>query len=429
MAQAAILERIHRDFEAAAADLPASVIDPADRRRAADELARLGWPSGRDEQWRYANLRQFERVGQFGSRPISSVAAAASDAANAQLPRALPGFERWVFIDGIRFQGLAAPAPAISTPTAGTATAGAVWGPEQRLGLLSEMFGRDAAVIDVGRDARIEVLFLTSKDAAGAAVYPRLQVRVRDGAHLQLVERHLGDPAQSTLVNATIRVDVAAGSQLSHYRLQQNGAQILFGDTLGAEVAADATYRVRQVAVGSVAARTSAKVQLSGRAAALDWQAIAAGRAEQVLDMSLRVDHLAPGTRTQEVFRGIADEHARLAFNAHVHISAQSPGSEARQSLRGLIEGARAEVDLRPRLEIYTDDVRAQHGATTGQLDENLLFYLLARGLDAPTARALLKWAFLGDVLRAIDLPDLRTAAEQAAAHQLPDVMASGALT
>ncbi|HEX4377205.1 MAG TPA: SufD family Fe-S cluster assembly protein [Steroidobacteraceae bacterium] len=420
MAQAAILERIHRDFEAAAADLPASVIDPAARRRAADELERLGWPSGRDEQWRYANLRQFERVGQFGSRPVSSVAGAATDAANAQLPRALPGFERWVFIDGIR---------AIGAPTAGTATTGAVWGPEQRLGLLSEMFGRDAAVIDVGRDARIEVLFLTSKDAAGAAVYPRLQVRVRDGAHLQLVERHLGDPAQSTLVNATIRIDVAAGSQLSHYRLQQNGAQILFGDTLGADVAADATYRVRQVAVGSVAARTSAQVQLSGRAAALDWQAIAVGRAEQVLDMSLRVDHLAPGTRTQEVFRGIADEHARLAFNAHVHISAQSPGSEARQSLRGLIEGARAEVDLRPRLEIYTDDVRAQHGATTGQLDENLLFYLLARGLDAPTARALLKWAFLGDVLRAIDLPDLRAAAEQAAAHQLPDVMASGALT
>lgn len=424
MAQAAILERIHRDFEASAGDLPATVIDPAARRRAADELARLGWPSGRDEQWRYANLRQFERVGQFGPRPAAALTGADATAANAraiaQLPRVLPGFERWVFIDGIRAQG-----PAGATPAIGTG----LWGPEQRLGLLSEMFGRDTADINVSRDARIEVLFLTSAEAAGAAVYPRLQVRVREGAHLQLVERHLGDPAQSTLVNATIRVDVAAGSQLSHYRLQQNGAQILFGDTLGAEVAADATYRVRQVAVGSLAARTSAHVQLAGRAAALDWQAIAAGRAEQVLDMALRVDHRAPGTRTQEVFRGIADEHARLAFNAHVHISADSPGSEARQSLRGLIEGARAEIDLRPRLEIYTDDVRAQHGATTGQLDENLLFYLLARGLDAATARALLKWAFLGDVLRAIDLPDLRAAAEQAAAHQLPDVTAVGALT
>jgi Fe-S cluster assembly protein SufD len=110
-------------------------------------------------------------------------------------------------------------------------------------------------------------------------------------------------------------------------------------------------------------------------------------------------------------------------------IGAQAPGSDARQSLRGLIEGSGAEIDLRPRLEINTDDVKAQHGATTGQLDENLLFYLLARGVDRKTARALLKWAFLGDVLRAIDLPALRSAAEHGAAGQLPDVMAIGALT
>ena len=88
-----------------------------------------------------------------------------------------------------------------------------------------------------------------------------------------------------------------------------------------------------------------------------------------------------------------------------------------------------AEIDLRPRLEINTDEVRAQHGATTGALDENLMFYLLARGIERPTARALLKWAFLGDVLRAIELPDVRRAAEHGAAGQLPDVMAIGALT
>ena len=100
-----------------------------------------------------------------------------------------------------------------------------------------------------------------------------------------------------------------------------------------------------------------------------------------------------------------------------------------RQSLRGLLEGSGAEIDLRPRLEILTDDVRAAHGATTGRLDEDLLFYLLARGIDRDRARALLKWAFLGDVLRAIELPEVRRAAEHGAAGQLPDVMAVGALT
>ena len=106
-----------------------------------------------------------------------------------------------------------------------------------------------------------------------------------------------------------------------------------------------------------------------------------------------------------------------------------APGAQARQSLRGLIEGAGAEVDLRPRLEIHTDEVRAQHGATTGRLDDSQLFYLLARGLEPEVARSLLKWAFLSDVLRAIELPALRAEVERGAAGQLRDVLATGALT
>ena len=96
--------------------------------------------------------------------------------------------------------------------------------------------------------------------------------------------------------------------------------------------------------------------------------------------------------------------------------------------MKGLIEGKGAEIDLRPQLEINTHEVRAAHGASTGRLDENLLFYLLSRGLDRQDARALLKWAFLGDVLRTIDVPDLRAEAERLAAGQLPDVPALVAL-
>jgi len=117
-----------------------------------------------------------------------------------------------------------------------------------------------------------------------------------------------------------------------------------------------------------------------------------------------------------------------VAFSGHIRIDGRAPGAQTRQSLRGLIEGASAEIDLRPRLEILTDDVRAQHGATTGRLDEDLLFYLLARGIDRPTARSLLKWAFLSDALREIDVPALRAEAERLAAGQLPDVPDLGAL-
>ncbi|HWW21676.1 MAG TPA: SufD family Fe-S cluster assembly protein [Steroidobacteraceae bacterium] len=413
MAPSAVLERILHDFQSVASQLPDSVVPREGRQRAAAELTRLGWPSARDEQWRYANLRAFERVAQFRSP-------AASSSEGLNLPDPLPGLERLVFVDGHRcLVGANAVATAVAP----------VWPAEQRLGLLCDMFASDIAALRIHGNAAIELVFITSERAAGAAVYPRIQIQLEAGSELKLVERHLGSPDRPTLVSTNASIALAHGAQLSHYRLQQCGANTLFSDTLSADVAADASYRVRQVGVGSASARTSAQVRLNGRAAAVDWQAIAVGRGEQVHDLALKVEHRARDTRTEEVFRGIAEGTAQIAFSGHIHIAEAAGGSDARQSLRGLIEGARAEIDLRPRLEINTDEVRARHGATTGQLDQNLLFYLLARGIDPKTARALLKWAFLGDVLRTIDLPALRSAAEQSAAGQLPDVAAIGALT
>ena len=414
-----ILDRIMRDYEAVAARLPDTAVPRELRGRAMRELSRLGWPKASDEQWRYTNLRAFEHVPAFAPVVLAHAAGAAAVTPALELPAPLPGFERLLYIDGVR-AGAAATAAAMSGPE---------WPAEQLLGLLCDMFASDVAALRIRGTSAIEVLFLTSGAAAGAACYPRLQLELEPDSQLQLVERHLGGPAAPTLVCANVAIEVGRGAQLMHYRLQQCGAQTVFTDTLSARLAEAASNSVRQVAIGAASARTSALVRLAGRGAAFSWQAIAVGRAQQVHDTALKVEHLAAATRTEEVFRGIADERARIAFSGHIHIAASAPGADARQSLRGLIEGAGAEIDLRPRLEINTDEVKAQHGATTGALDENLMFYLLARGIERSTARALLKWAFLGDVLRAIELPALRSAAEHGAAGQLPDVMAIGALT
>jgi Fe-S cluster assembly protein SufD len=413
-----MVDRITRDYAAVQARLPDAVVTHEARARAVHELSRLGWPTTGDEQWRYTNLRAFERVPGFAP---AALAHAPSDPSAVELPPPLPGFERLVYIDGVRAVA-GARATAAAVPAA-------VWPAEQRLGLLCDMFATDVAAFRIRGSSAIEVLFVTSAAATGAASYPRLQLALEPDSRLQLVERHLGAPAGPTLVCATVAIELGRAAQLTHYRLQQCGPHTVFTDTLSAQLAEDANYSVRQVAIGAASARTSAQVQLAGRGAALSWQAIAVGRGQQVHDTALKVEHRAPATRTEEVFRGIADERARVAFSGHIHIAASAPGADARQSLRGLIEGSGAEIDLRPRLEINTDEVKAQHGATTGALDENLMFYLLARGIDRNTARALLKWAFLGDVLRAIELPQLRSAAEHGAAGQLPDVMAIGALT
>jgi Fe-S cluster assembly protein SufD len=434
-ARRGVLEQVLHDYQGLAASQPADATLQAARARAAAQLVEFGWPSARDEQWRYANLRAFERL--RGYEPVSGASGAALQAASAfaalrasnALPAPLPGFERLIYLDGVAVDGT----HAIQGDTAGCDWG---WPAEQRLGLLCDMFAGETARLNVRAQAAIEILFITSGRAAGAAVYPRLQLRLEPGSELRLVERHLsiatsavpGAAAAAALVACNVTIELGREAQLTHYRLQQYARDTVFADTLWARLADRARYTCRSVSVGAGTARTSARVQLAGRGAALSWQAIAVGRGEQVHDTSLKVEHSAADTHTEELFRGIADERARIAFSGHVHIGASAPGSQVRQSLRGLIEGAGAEIDLRPRLEILTDEVKAAHGATTGRLDEELLFYMLARGIDRQTARALLKWAFLGDVLREIDPPVLRAEAERLAAGQLQDLQAVGAL-
>ena len=431
-AREAPLERALRDFDTLGAELPDEVVARALRRRAAEQLRRLGWPQARDEQWRYTNLRALERIASFA--PLAAPPEAAARGVDS-LPDPIAGFERWLFVDGVRHAApRAAARGGVALPFPGAADS---WSAGQRLGLLNDMFARDAAVLRISGEAAVELLFLSSAGAAGAALYPRVHVELSPGSRLQLIERHLSAApaphsavagAAGSFVNTATTIELGGGAQLMHYRLQQCGPQTLFLDTLSARLQEQARYEVRHLAMGAAGARTSARVRLAARGAAVGWQAIAIGHAEQVHDTTLEVEHAAAATRTDEVFRGIAEERARLAFSAHIHVQSSAPGAEARQSLRGLIEGAGAEIDLRPRLQIDTDEVSAQHGATTGRLDEQLLFYLLARGLDRRTARSLLKWAFLGDVLRAIELPALRAQVEQSAAGQLQDVLAVGAL-
>ncbi len=153
-------------------------------------------------------------------------------------------------------------------------------------------------------------------------------------------------------------------------------------------------------------------------------RALATAHGPQVCDALFTVLHEAPGTRSDQLFRGIASERAHVACSADVQVAPTAKGAKVLQSLRGLIDGAGAEVDLRPRLTINTDEVQAAHGATTGRLDEDLLFYLLSRGLSPGDARSLLKWAFLAEALNAIDLPPLRRDAGRAAAARLADIPA-----
>jgi Fe-S cluster assembly protein SufD len=298
---------------------------------------------------------------------------------------------------------------------------------------LNEAFARDAAVLRAaagGKDrAQLELLFVASGDAARGASYPRVELELEPGAQAVLVERHVSAAQSSgssdaSFVNASVALDIGRGAYLQHYRLQQLAAKAVWLDTLSAVLAQDAVYRLHSVASGALAARSTMQVLLAGeRADVLLAMASLADR-HQVLDASASIEHAVPRARTEQTFRGIAAGKSRVGFNGKVIVQVGASGSDSRQSLKGLLAGPEAEIDVRPQLEIYTDEVKASHGATAGKLDEGMLFYLLSRGLSRDTAQQLLKWAFLEDVVSRIEVPELRRQIEQSLAGQIVDAAA-----
>ena len=414
MSNAAYEQRL-RDAVMDAATLLNSKLLPVSVRSAAlNRALAAGLPQLRDDLWRYADLRFLGTAALAPAAPDADEQLAA--AVNPLLPPRLAGFTRLVFANGRLFQPAtdACEALAISQPPLV---------PErtrhERFGWLNDAFATDVARLKVDAPLRLEVVFAAAPGAVRQAVYPRLEVQLAANTSLVLVERHVGTTGAEGTINAAVQVFAGAGSQVQHLRWQALASDAQLLDTVQLALDRDARYELVQLQFGARTARTSLRASLFGSGAQFRLHGVALARGKRTLDQSLLVDHLAARTQSQQVFRAIAGEQAHIACRSRVEIGKSAAGSASEQSLKGLLANAGAEIDLRPQLEIHTDEVKASHGATTGALDENMRFYLLSRGVDADTAQALLEWAFLGDALAGISPAELRAAAEGAAAAAL----------
>jgi Fe-S cluster assembly protein SufD len=382
--------------------LPVSI-----RSAALNKALAAGLPQLRDDLWRYADLK-------FLASTALGPAAAANedvlvDAASPLLPARLPGYTRLVFVNGRLL-------PALSDPCAELNVGAAPLVPDrtrhERFGWLNDAFATDVARLAINGSLRLEIIFAAVPGTGREAAHPRLEVMLAAQASLVLVERHLGSVGPDGFINAAVQLHAGAGSQVRHLRWQKLSDDAQFLDTTQIALDRDAAYSLALLQLGARSARTSLRASLYGAGSSLKLHGVSVTGARHTLDHSLLVDHLAPNTASSQIFRAIARDQARIACRSRVEVSKQAGGARADQSLRGLVNSPRAEIDLRPQLEIHTDNVRATHGATTGALDDTMQFYLLSRGLDPATARALLEWAFLEDAVRGIELPELRGAAE-----------------
>lgn len=419
MSNAAYEQRLRDAVMDAAPLLNAKLLPVSIRSAALNRALAAGLPQLRDDPWRYADLRY---LGSAALAPAAPEPEASLHAAIVPLlPPRLAGYVRLVYANG-RLQ------PALSDDCQALQPSAPPLVPErtrhERFGWLNDAFATDIARLIVSGPMRLEVIFASTPGETRQAVYPRLELQLAANASLMLVERHLGTTGPEGTINAAVQIHAGAGSQVRHLRWQDLAPDAQFLDTVQLAVDRDAHYALTQLSLGARTARTSLRTALFGTGGQLELRAVALAAGKRTLDHSLLVDHVVSRTTSTQVFRAIAREGAHIACRSRVEIAPGAAGSGSQQSLKGLLEGAGAEIDLRPQLEIHTDEVRASHGATTGALDPGMQFYLLSRGLDADTARALLEWAFLEDALCGIDPPALRSAAEHGTAAALGSAVA-----
>ncbi|MCZ8131554.1 MAG: Fe-S cluster assembly protein SufD [Steroidobacteraceae bacterium] len=390
-------------------------------------LQALGLPSPRDEAWKYTNLRLLERR-ELAPAPPRPVDAGALEA----LVPALDG-ARLVLVDGRVAPGLTAgvlPAGLRVTPLA---TAMATLAPEalaggfplpgddvdQRVRLLNSALLTDGLHLQVDGELAAPLHLIHASTGGGA--HPRVIVDLAPHARLTLVEHRvpLGE-AEGFAAPAT-EIRLQPGACLEHVRVQLASAREIVLDDVQVQVDRDARYVQLGYAFGGQLARAETRVTLAAPGAHAELHGLFMVDGSRQLDNRTLMTHAAPRTTSVQVFRGVASGRARGVYDGKIVVAPGAAKSESSQSSRNLLLSPQAEIDSRPQLEILTDDVKCAHGATTGQLDEDMLFYLLSRGIDRATARGLLTFAFAEDVIAKLAIPTLRRSLEERVVRGLPD--------
>lgn len=382
------------------------------REAAARAFRERGFPGPREEAWKYTNLRPLaELTFQEALSPIVDCAPLL-----ARLPKL--DAPRLIFVDGRWRRDLSTLPPRLKIYGFGqTPDFGTLARPEREsFTALNTMLAEDGAVIRVPEniDGGTLVLANLASDAHGKpfAFHPRHIVRLARGARLTLIEIAIGEGTY--LHNAVAEVQVASGAKLTHIRLQDEAPRAFQIATIYADIAASGTYDGFSLNLGARLARTEIHARLAGEggAAHLNGAQLLAGR--QHADFTTVVRHDAPSCASRQTVKNVLAGRSRGVFQGRIEVARGAQKTDGYQMNQALLLSPDAEIDCKPELEIFADDVKCSHGATVGELDADQLFYLRSRGVPEAEARALLVRAFLAEALDPIENEAARHVLEQA---------------
>jgi Fe-S cluster assembly protein SufD len=406
---------------------PAELV--ARRREAFDRFVAAGFPTTRDEDWRFTPVAPIARTSW---RLDGSTAGRLVTARELEPFRfGQPDWCTLVFVDG-RFRAELSRRPelprgvivepfaeALSRDPAFVERSFArVARPESTaFSALNAALAQDGAVIRVGAGTDlaepIHLLHVTSPDAAGAALHTRTIVAVERGARAQFVESFaaLGDAASFT--NAVTEVTVGENAWVEHSRIQRESESAYHVGLTEIAQARDSHYRSFTLSMGGALARHDLRARLDDENAECLLYGLYLGRGDQLVDNHTVIRHEHPNCRSWEVYKGILDDRSHAVFNGKVFVTPEAQKTDAKQTNRNLLLSDTARVDTKPQLEIFADDVKCTHGATVGRLDEIAFFYMQSRGIPRDEAQQLLIYAFAAEVVTEVASLPVREALDR----------------
>ncbi len=410
-------------YSAARDRLPGDDAVAAQREAAFALFAKDGLPHRRIEEWKYTDLRALMREAKPLASPPDADAKARAKTAAAFLGDVET--RRLVFVDGAfvpELSDLAALEPGLAVGsladalTEGDAAVLAHLGrlaPKGDLAVaLNTAFMGDGAVIRIASGATIErplhLCFVSSQKPAATLV--RSLMTVAPGARAMLIESHEGPSGSDYQVNAALEMVVGDGAHVDHVKIIADGAEALHVSTLAAAVGAKARFNAFTFTMGGAVVRNQIFLNFDGEDTVAGIRGATLVRDRQHADTTLVANHIARGCQSREMFKTVLDDEAHGVFQGRIIVRHGAQKTDAKMMTRALLLSDRAEADNKPELEIFADDVQCGHGATSGALDEELKFYLMARGIPAAEAEALLIQAFLGEAIEGIEHAGLREA-------------------
>jgi Fe-S cluster assembly protein SufD len=380
--------------------------DGAARDAAAAAFAAAGLPGTRSEAWKYTSLRSLAET--IFQEPLT-------EASTAPALGVIPDLPRLVLVDGRYQPGLSTAPDGLVVHSFADRPALGDAGAALPMVALNTMLAEDGVQMEVaaGVDAGIVVLLSLAPDGHRPIdFHPRHSIRLGEGAKLTVLEIARGEGAY--LHNAVTEISVAPGAVLSHVRLQEEGAEAFHVNTTFAEIAERATYDAFVLTLGARLARTEVHARLAGPNGAVHLNGAQLLSGSQHGDITTVVQHHAPNCASRQTVKNVLAGRSRGVFQGKIEVARIAQKTDGYQMNQALLLSPTAEIDCKPELEIYADDVKCSHGATVGELDADQLFYMRSRGVPEAEARAILVRAFLSEALDVVHDDTARTLLESA---------------